>query len=144
MTLGLVRGPSGLSGLDRRVPTRESPPMPIYTYRCNACRTEFDQLVRSETKVACPECQGRKLERLMSLTARPVVGRQTGRPEPAGAAAGRRMLRRRMPHPQPLTTRLSRLRDRLAVHRPRLDERGDPLIWAAVAVVLAPIPTRCC
>ena len=50
------------------------------------------------------------------------------------------MLRRRLPHPQPLTTRLTRLRDRLAVHRPRVDERGDPLIWAAVAVILAPDP----
>jgi putative FmdB family regulatory protein len=48
--------------------------MPIYTYRCNACHAEFDQLVRSETKVACPECSGRKLERLMSLTARPASG----------------------------------------------------------------------
>jgi len=50
------------------------------------------------------------------------------------------MLRRRLPHPQPLTTRLARLRDRLAVHRPLVDERGDPLIWAAVAVILAPDP----
>jgi putative FmdB family regulatory protein len=48
--------------------------MPIYTYRCNACHVEFDQLVRTDTKVACPECQGRKLERLMSLTARPASG----------------------------------------------------------------------
>lgn len=46
--------------------------MPIYTYRCTACDAEFDQLVRSETKVACPGCRGRKLERLMSLPARPV------------------------------------------------------------------------
>jgi putative FmdB family regulatory protein len=45
--------------------------MPIYTYRCAACDSEFEQLVRSDTKVACPECHGRKLERLMSLTARP-------------------------------------------------------------------------
>jgi putative FmdB family regulatory protein len=45
--------------------------MPIYTYRCAACDAEFEQLVRSDTKVACPECHGRKLERLMSLTARP-------------------------------------------------------------------------
>ena len=45
--------------------------MPIYTYRCAACNSEFEQLVRSDTKVACPECHGRKLERLMSLTARP-------------------------------------------------------------------------
>jgi putative FmdB family regulatory protein len=45
--------------------------MPIYSYRCAACGTEFERLVRSETKVACPDRQGRKLERLISLTARP-------------------------------------------------------------------------
>ena len=45
--------------------------MPIYTYRCAACDAEFEQLVRSDTKVACPHCSGRKVERLMSLTARP-------------------------------------------------------------------------
>jgi 8-oxo-dGTP pyrophosphatase MutT (NUDIX family) len=50
------------------------------------------------------------------------------------------MLRRRLPHPQPLSSRLERLRDRLAVHRPVVDERGDGLIWAAVAAVLAPDP----
>ncbi len=50
------------------------------------------------------------------------------------------MLRRQLPQPQPLTTWLRRLRDRLAVHRPAVDDRGDPLIWAAVAVILAPDP----
>ena len=45
--------------------------MPIYNYRCAACGTEFERLVRSETRVSCPDCNGRKLERLMSLTARP-------------------------------------------------------------------------
>ena len=50
--------------------------MPIYTYRCNSCHAEFDRLVRSETKVACPACNGRELERLMSLTARPASGRK--------------------------------------------------------------------
>jgi putative FmdB family regulatory protein len=45
--------------------------MPIYDYRCSACGAEFERLVRADTQVACPECQGRKLERLMSLTARP-------------------------------------------------------------------------
>lgn len=45
--------------------------MPIYNYRCTACGTEFERLVRSETRVSCPECNGRRLERLMSLTARP-------------------------------------------------------------------------
>jgi 8-oxo-dGTP pyrophosphatase MutT (NUDIX family) len=50
------------------------------------------------------------------------------------------MLWRRLPQPQPLITRLHRLRERLAAHRPVVDDRGDPLIWAAVAVVLAPDP----
>lgn len=50
------------------------------------------------------------------------------------------MLRRRLPHPQPLTSRLTRLRDHLAIHRPRVDGRDEPLIWAAVAVILAPDP----
>jgi 8-oxo-dGTP pyrophosphatase MutT (NUDIX family) len=49
------------------------------------------------------------------------------------------VLRRRLPHPQPLT-RLARLRDRLTAHQPLVDQRGDPLIWAAVAVILAPDP----
>ncbi len=45
--------------------------MPIYNYRCAGCGAEFEQLVRADTKVACPGCHGRELERLMSLTARP-------------------------------------------------------------------------
>jgi putative FmdB family regulatory protein len=45
--------------------------MPIYDYRCAACGTEFERLVRSDTEVSCPGCNSRKLERLMSLTARP-------------------------------------------------------------------------
>ena len=50
------------------------------------------------------------------------------------------MLWRRLPQPQPLSTRLQRLRGRLAGHHPVIDVRGDPLIWAAVACVLAPDP----
>ncbi|HEX2219704.1 MAG TPA: CoA pyrophosphatase [Gemmatimonadales bacterium] len=45
-----------------------------------------------------------------------------------------------MPHAQPLTTRLTRLRERLTVQRPAVYERGGALIWAAVAVILAPDP----
>ncbi len=40
----------------------------------------------------------------------------------------------------PLTTRLGRLRERLATHQPHIDQQGDELIWASVAVVLAPSP----
>jgi 8-oxo-dGTP pyrophosphatase MutT (NUDIX family) len=50
------------------------------------------------------------------------------------------MLRRQLSQPQPLTDRLHRLRDRLAVHHPVVDDRGDPLIWAAVSVILTPDP----
>lgn len=45
--------------------------MPIFNYRCAGCGTEFERLVRSGTQVTCPDCGGRKLDRLMSLTARP-------------------------------------------------------------------------
>jgi putative FmdB family regulatory protein len=73
--------------------------MPIYTYRCTACSAEFDRLVRSETTVTCPECKGRKLERLMSLTARPAssgkqadatLGKSLSRlgPPPGGGCCG--------------------------------------------------------
>jgi putative FmdB family regulatory protein len=67
--------------------------MPIYTYRCNACQAEFDQLVRSETKVACPKCQGRRLERLMPLTAPPASGAKAADfsrlgPPPGGGCCG--------------------------------------------------------
>ena len=55
--------------------------MPIYTYRCAACGAEFEQLVRSETRVACPGCQGRKLDRLMSLTARPASAGRAASPD---------------------------------------------------------------
>ncbi len=67
--------------------------MPIYTYRCAACDTEFEQLVRSDTRVACPDCRGRNLERLMSLTARPAGAakpadyRSLG-PPPGGGCCG--------------------------------------------------------
>jgi putative FmdB family regulatory protein len=67
--------------------------MPIYSYRCGACDVEFEQLVRSETKVACPNCQGRKLERLMSLTARPATAGKPADfsrlgPPPGGCCGG--------------------------------------------------------
>jgi len=68
--------------------------MPIFTYRCSSCSTEFEQLVRSGTKVVCPGCEGRDLERLMSLTARPAsAGKpadfsRLGLPPPGGGCCG--------------------------------------------------------
>ncbi|HEU4647990.1 MAG TPA: zinc ribbon domain-containing protein [Gemmatimonadales bacterium] len=45
--------------------------MPIYDFRCRSCGTEFEKLVRGDTAVACPKCEATKVERLMSLPARP-------------------------------------------------------------------------
>lgn len=50
------------------------------------------------------------------------------------------MLRRRVSHPPALNTQLLRLRERLAQHQPRADTGGGSLIWAAVAVLIAPDP----
>jgi putative FmdB family regulatory protein len=67
--------------------------MPIFNYRCSGCGTEFERLVRSDTRVACPDCEGTKLERLMSLTARPASSgapAQVARagPPPGGGCCG--------------------------------------------------------
>jgi putative FmdB family regulatory protein len=69
--------------------------MPIYNYRCAACGVEFEQLVRSDTRVSCPDCNSRRLDRLMSLTAPPAgAGKpaDAGRPGPqsAGGCCGGR------------------------------------------------------
>jgi len=43
--------------------------MPIYEYRCSHCRTIFQSLVlkkEEETDLACPECGGDKLVKLIS------------------------------------------------------------------------------
>ena len=50
--------------------------MPLYDYRCNACRSEFELLVRSVTAPACPQCGSIDLRRAVSRIA------------PAGKIAG--------------------------------------------------------
>ena len=40
--------------------------MPIYEYECRGCGHQFEQLVRTGDVPACPSCQGRELERLLS------------------------------------------------------------------------------
>ena len=43
--------------------------MPIYEYRCESCKHEFEALVRSSDVPACEKCGATKLERLLSLPA---------------------------------------------------------------------------
>ena len=41
--------------------------MPIYEYKCSKCNNEFECLViGSSEEVACPECSGTEVERLLS------------------------------------------------------------------------------
>jgi putative FmdB family regulatory protein len=40
--------------------------MPLYDYRCRACRHEFEALVRPPALPACPSCASADLERLLS------------------------------------------------------------------------------
>lgn len=43
--------------------------MPIYEYECRGCRHHFEALVRDSSTPACPACQGRDVERMVSLFA---------------------------------------------------------------------------
>jgi len=44
--------------------------MPIYEFECNTCKKKFELLVRSNAaSLACPECNGKKLTRLISTFA---------------------------------------------------------------------------
>lgn len=41
--------------------------MPIYEYKCTTCNNEFETLIfGSHDRVACPQCKGQEVKRLMS------------------------------------------------------------------------------
>jgi putative FmdB family regulatory protein len=42
-------------------------PMPIYEYQCQDCGAEFELLVRSDTRLACPTCESTQLEKQLSV-----------------------------------------------------------------------------
>ncbi len=43
--------------------------MPIYEYRCEECQTRFETLVRHGDTPCCPQCQGERLQKLVSAHA---------------------------------------------------------------------------
>lgn len=64
--------------------------MPIYEYRCRACGTAFETLVRTGDTPACPGCAATDLERLLSLFAVDSDGtRQAARARSMGKAVKR-------------------------------------------------------
>lgn len=45
--------------------------MPLYEYQCQKCDHTFEKLVQGNELPHCPECQSPKLERLLSVPAKP-------------------------------------------------------------------------
>jgi putative FmdB family regulatory protein len=45
--------------------------MPMYEYTCHTCEHSFETLVFDGETVTCPSCESPKLNRLLSLPARP-------------------------------------------------------------------------
>lgn len=40
--------------------------MPIYEYSCKSCGNQFEALILGKEEAACPSCESRELERLLS------------------------------------------------------------------------------
>ena len=60
--------------------------MPLYDFTCRECAEPFEKLVRKEADIAaltCPKCASQKIERQLSLPAKPVNA-----PEPAMSTCG--------------------------------------------------------
>ena len=49
--------------------------MPLYEYRCRKCSNRFEALVFGAKRPACPKCESRSLEKLLSAFA---VGSKEG------------------------------------------------------------------
>ena len=45
--------------------------VPLYEFACRKCEHTFEELVFGTERVICPKCASAKLERLMSVPARP-------------------------------------------------------------------------
>jgi len=43
--------------------------MPLHSYRCNGCGSDFETLVRGDDVPVCPKCGGQSLERLIGMVA---------------------------------------------------------------------------
>ena len=48
--------------------------MPLYEFACQDCDNTFEMLVFNGEAVACPSCEGNRLERLLSVPAKPQSG----------------------------------------------------------------------
>jgi putative FmdB family regulatory protein len=61
--------------------------MPIYEFTCTKCKNQFEYLVFGGDKdIACPDCKGKKVKRLMSACRHKSGGR--GDYTPASSSGG--------------------------------------------------------
>jgi putative FmdB family regulatory protein len=51
--------------------------MPLYEYSCQKCDHTFETLVFDGEEVECPECHSHRLERLLSVPAKPKADSQS-------------------------------------------------------------------
>jgi putative FmdB family regulatory protein len=60
--------------------------MPLYEYNCLDCHEQFELLVRGGEVPHCPDCEGTRLEKLLSAPAAHTVGHDLPMcgPMPAG------------------------------------------------------------
>ncbi len=54
--------------------------MPLFDFRCTACGRVFEQLVRTDDVVSCPDCRATTADRLLAAPARP-ARRGAGTPD---------------------------------------------------------------
>ena len=59
-------------------------PMPLYEYRCRDCGSRFERFVNGKARVACPECESKRADRLLSVFA-VSRGSSSSSSEPTGA-----------------------------------------------------------
>jgi putative FmdB family regulatory protein len=52
--------------------------MPIYEYVCMTCEAHFEELVRGEEQVSCPECGATRVAKQLSSFAMVGTAGQTG------------------------------------------------------------------
>lgn len=59
--------------------------MPLFEYRCSACDSQFELLIRGSAVPACPSCGATSLERMLSLFAVSSPGTQQRNRQTLGA-----------------------------------------------------------
>ena len=60
--------------------------MPLFEYRCAACDSQFELLIRGAAVPVCPSCGSSSLEKLLSMFAVSSEGTQLRHRETLGAA----------------------------------------------------------